>query len=261
MTLEGQLREMEAELQVLERQQRFDDQAGLRINEIEEQREALLELLAEKQSELDRLTIRAPVAGVILPVVDKPDRDTGDGQLPDWTGSILSPRNLNAHLTPSDRICQIGVLPETDGEPSLDPLRRVELVAEVIVDQVDVQLVRAAQAERELQAESGIPVKLMLDSLPGRTFDSHIEQIALAEMTETPLGLSTHAGGDVDSVADPETGMPKPLSTSYPAIAALPDTQGTIQLGMRGKAKLYTGWQPLRHRVFRFVSRTFHFEF
>jgi putative peptide zinc metalloprotease protein len=269
MTLEGQLREMDAELQVLERQQRFDDQAGMRINELQEQREALLELLAERRSELDRLTIRAPVSGMILPVHDKPQRDTDDGQLPDWTGSVLSPKNLNAFLTPSDRICQIG-----------DPQ---ELVAEVIVDQVDVQLVRAAQAECEDKGEPGVPVTLMLDSLPGRTFESHIERIALAEMTETPLGLSTHAGGDVDSVVDPETGMPKPLSTSYPAIAALPDTkiflagtdedeeydekkvedekENTVQLGMRGKAKLYTGWQPLRHRVFRFVSRTFRFEF
>ena len=55
--------------------------------------------------------------------------------------------------------------------------------------------------------------------------------MALAELTETPLGLSTHAGGDVDSVADTETGMPKPLSTSYPAIAELPDTGGDRAAG------------------------------
>ena len=41
----------------------------------------------------------------------------------------------------------------------------------------------------------------MLDSLPGKSFESEIERVALAELTETPLGLSTHAGGDVDSVA------------------------------------------------------------
>ena len=100
----------------------------------------------------------------------------------------------------------------------------------------------------------------MLDCLPGKVFESEIERVALAELTHTPLGLSTHAGGDVDSVADSQTGMPQPLSTSFPAIAELPETGGLVQLGMRGKAKIYTGWQPLRHRLFRFITRTFHFE-
>ncbi len=36
---------MDAEVGVLEKQQRFDESAGLRINEIEEQRAALEELL------------------------------------------------------------------------------------------------------------------------------------------------------------------------------------------------------------------------
>ena len=113
---------------------------------------------------------------------------------------------------------------------------------------------------RERDNKPGVPVTLMLDSLPGRSYDTEIEQIALAALKETPIGLSTLAGGDVDSVADPETGMPRPLSTSYPAIASLPDVGAELQLGMRGKAKLYTGWQPLGRRLYRFLTRTFHFE-
>ncbi len=68
------------------------------------------------------------------------------------------------------------------------------------------------------------------------------------------------AGGDVDSVMDPETGVPRPLSTSYPAIAGLPDLGSDLQLGMRGKAKIYVQWQSLGARVYRFVKKTFHFE-
>jgi hypothetical protein len=100
----------------------------------------------------------------------------------------------------------------------------------------------------------------MLDSLPGKSFETEVEQIVLAELKETPLGLSTPAGGDVASVADPTTGVPRPLSASYPAIAKLPDVGAELQLGMRGKAKLYTGWQPLSRRLYRFLTRTFHFE-
>jgi len=244
--LEGELDELRAKKNVLEKQQRFDETAGMSINELVEQEQALVEVIDERKLELANLVVKAPIAGIVLPMVDKPDREPPDGQLPGWSGSALHPKNLGASLAASDRICQIG-----------DPQK---MVAEIIVDQSDVELVRAADAKRAQDGLPGVPVVLMLDSLPGRSFETEIEQVATAELKETPLGLSTHAGGDVDSVADPETGVPRPLSTSYPAIAALPEVGSELQLGMRGKAKLYTGWQPLSRRLYRFLTRTFHFE-
>jgi putative peptide zinc metalloprotease protein len=244
--LEGDLRELDAKLQVLQKQRRVDETAGVSIKQMLEQRQALTQIVGERRRELDSLLVKAPVAGTVLPVVDKPDREPPDAQLPSWSGGALSLRNRGAFLSASDRICQIG-----------DPKK---LVAEVIIDQSDVELVRAAAIEREREKKPGVPVTLMLDSLPGKSIDTEIEQIALAELKETPLGLSTLAGGDVGSVADPQTGVPRPLSTSYPAIATLPDVGGELQLGMRGKAKLYTGWQPLSRRLYRFLTRTFHFE-
>ena len=244
--VEGKLREIDAELHVLEKQQRFDRSAGLRINELEQQRESLVDLLAEQKSELDRLTVRAPVDGVVMPVARKPDREPPQGQLPQWTGSLMAEKNRRAYLSPSDKLCQIG-------NPD-------KLVAELIINQADVELVRTAMAQRRRNKQPPVPVELMLDSLPGEVFQSEVERIALAELTKTPLGLSTHAGGDVDSKVDQESGMPEPLSTSYPAIATLPQDVGDVQLGMRGKAKLYTGWRPLAPRVYRFLTRTFHFE-
>jgi putative peptide zinc metalloprotease protein len=246
LSLEGQLSEIDAELVVLEKQRRFDEIAGLRINELLEQRQALLQIVEDRRRELANLTVTAPVAGTVLPVLDKPDREPPDGQLPSWSGSPLQPQNLGAFLAASDRIGQIG-----------DPR---QLVAEIIIDQSDVELVRAAALRREQENQPGVPVVLMFDSLPGRDIETEIERIALAELREAPLGLSSLAGGDLDSVTDPETGIPKPLSTSYPAIAPLPDPGSELQLGMRGKAKLYTGWQPLGRRLYRFLTRTFHFE-
>jgi putative peptide zinc metalloprotease protein len=244
--LTGELSELQAKRDVLEKQQRFDETAGLSINELLKQEEALRGVIEERERELANLDVRAPIGGTVLPVAEKPDRESPDGQLPGWSGSVLHPKNRGAVLAASDRLCEIG-----------DP---DDLVAEIIVDQSDVELVRAAFLQRQREQLPGVPIVLALDSLPGKTFDSEIEQIPLAELKETPLGLSTHAGGDVDSVADPQTGVPRPLSTSYPAIARLPDTGSQLQLGMRGKAKLYTGWQPLSHRLYRFLTRTFHFE-
>jgi hypothetical protein len=112
--------------------------------------------------------------------------------------------------------------------------------------------------DRKRENKPGVAVDLMLDSLPGRVFPSQLERIALAEMTETPLALASQAGGDVDTVAD-QSGVARPLSTAYPAVAELPITDGSVQVGMRGKAKLYTGWQPLGRRFYRLLTRTFHF--
>ena len=69
------------------------------------------------------------------------------------------------------------------------------------------------------------------------------------------------AGGDVDSVADPAD---RCAATAEHVLSrdchACPMSGGELQLGMRGKAKLYTGWQPLSRRLYRFLTRTFHFE-
>ena len=71
--------------------------------------------------------------------------------------------------------------------------------------------------------------------------------------------LYSASGGDLDTVMD-GSGVPQPLSTSFQARAPLPETAKNIQVGMRGRAKIYTGWQPLGRRLYRFAARTFHFE-
>lgn len=244
--LQGDLRELDAQLAVLQKEQRRDETAGTTIDQMLEQRAALEEVIRERTNELNDLKVKAPIDGIVLPVVEKAERESPDGQLPEWVGSPLAPRNRGAFLAAHDRICQVG-----------DP---TQLVAEIVIDQADVELVWAAFHGRKKEEQlSGVPVTLMLDSLPGKSFESEIESVALAKMEETPLGLSTMAGGDVDSVTDPQTGVPRPLSTSYPAIARLPNA-GELQLGMRGKAKVYVQWQSLGARVYRFVKRTFHFE-
>jgi putative peptide zinc metalloprotease protein len=244
LRLAGQLKELDVQLSSLKKQRRFDQSAGLRVNELEKQRDSLKEVLDGKQKEVEKLTVRAPIHGIVLAVPDKPERAAAEGQLPMWSGGALNPKNLGAMLRASDQICQVG-----------DPKN---LVAEVIIDQADVDLVVASMLERQRDGQSRVPVDLMLDSLPGKVFHSELERVALAEMTETPLALASHAGGDVDTVAD-QSGVPRPLSTSYPAGAELPVTDGSLQLGMRGKAKLYTGWQPLGRRLYRLITRTFHF--
>ncbi len=113
----------------------------------------------------------------------------------------------------------------------------------------------------EVDGEPGVPVELMLDSLPGRDVRESSGTRRAGRNDRDPDRL-VHArrrrcgfgGRSRDRHAD----TAEYLVSGRRRVAGV---RVASQLGMRGKAKLYTGWQPLGRRVFRFVTRTFHFEF
>ena len=233
LDLERRVRELEIELTSIWRQARHRKTAALRVKEIREQLEAFSKQLEAKRIELAELEVRAPVSGIVFPVADR--RDTAsEGELATWSGSLLEPRNVGAFLQPSDAICQVG-----------NPKR---LYAELLIDQSVIELVQKGHA-----------VELMFEAYSGEVYDSKIEKVSLPQVQATPLSLSAAAGGEVNTKTD-KSGRMKPLSTTYPALAPLPDGLSGLRVGMRGRAKVYTGWQPLGWRLYRFVARTFHFE-
>jgi hypothetical protein len=71
--------------------------------------------------------------------------------------------------------------------------------------------------------------------------------------------LSSQAGGPLETVTDP-SGLTRPLSSSYPVRAPLGAAAGSVQVGMQGRGRIYTGWQPISQRVYRYVAKTFHFD-
>jgi len=73
-----------------------------------------------------------------------------------------------------------------------------------------------------------------------------------------PRSLSNVAGGDLATRTD-AAGMPRPLSTSYRANVPLDASYGELPIGLRGRAKILTGRQPLGGRIWRYLSHTFHF--
>ncbi len=231
--LEARIKELDIELKSLWRQARHRELAGLRVKEIEEQRIAYEKQLAAKRKELAELDVKAPVSGVVFPVAARRD-DAMPGELASWSGSLLESRNRGAFLQPSDAICQVG-----------DPQ---QLYAELLIDQTVIELVR-----------QGHEVELMFEAYGGDVYESEIEKVSLPQVQSTPLSLSTMGGGEVNTKAD-KSGRMQPLSATYPALARLPDRVEGVRVGMRGRAKVYTGWQPLGWRLYRFAARTFHFE-
>ena len=232
--LESRVKQLEIELESLWQQARDREIAGLRIKEVREQLKAYQKQLKDKQAELEKLHVTAPRDGVLLPVPDRRADRASAEQLPEWSGWPLDPHNRGAFLKSSDAICQVG-----------DPQ---DLVVELLIDQTDVDLIREGQ-----------DVTVKLDAYASRTVESKIERVALPQITSTPLSMSTTVGGEVNTAPDKQ-GRMRPVSATYPALVPLPKMEEPIEIGMRGRAKIYTSWRPLGWRIYRFVTRTFHFE-
>lgn len=233
LELKSQIAQLDIELKSLWRQSHFRDSAGLRVNEVEEQRVAYQKQLKTKLEELSGLEVRAPISGVVLPAPNRNGSGQG-GQLEEWSGSLLERKNIGAYLNPSDAICQVG-----------NPDR---LYAELLIDQSDIDLVGKGQL-----------VQLMLDAYSRDVHEAKITRVSLPIIQAAPLSLSTMGGGNVNTKTD-ASGQMRPLSATYPALAPLPNNIQGLKVGMRGQAKIYTGWQPLGRRLYRLAARTFHFD-
>jgi len=248
LDLQGQRDVTESRLRAVSREQFADDQSALQIGQLRELLAATTQQLAEKKQELARLRVVSPAAGAIIPVAPRVSRDEqAEGRLPAWSGSPLDPKNLGAAYTESELICRVG-----------DP---TDLEALLVVDQNDIDLVDAALAGKT-EPKDKPKVKLEMDAFPGRTLYSYVDKVARVELKAMPASLSSQAGGRVETKTD-RSGVSRPLSTSYHARVPLDDQaslKGLICNGMRGRAQIYTRWQSLGARLYRYLSRTFHFE-
>ncbi len=165
------------------------------------------EQLQKKDADLKRLCLTAPIAGTVLPPPLTTRRDDPEGQLPSWSGSPLEKENLGAFLQEGVLFCQIG-----------DP-RKLEGV--LVIDQADLNYVHPGQR-----------VDMKIDELPHQTFSSKITEIAESELKISPRRLSSKSGGELATKTDPNSGLERPMSTSYQARAALDDETGLMRLGL-----------------------------
>jgi putative peptide zinc metalloprotease protein len=241
--LEGELRAARERLRGLELRSHVDETAGLQIQQAREIEATIVKQLQEKRDELSRLNVVAPIDGIVLPVETK-HLPREEGLLPQWSGSPLDRKNMGATYQPSELICRVGH-PE-------------KLEAELIVDQADIDLLDQAMAGGA-QPEA----VLQFDAFPGQILTSRVVDIARDEIKTMSPTMSSRTGGEVSTQQDRRTGQLRPLSTSYQARVPLDDQgelQGLLTIGQHGNAKVYTRWQSLGQRLYRYVARTFHFD-
>ena len=159
-----------------------------------------------------------------------PTRSSPSGRALAWTRRTSAPRLEQGVL-----FCQVG-----------DPTK---LDAVLVVDQADRNLIQEGQA---------VNVKLEGYPAPSMTRHSKIKEVAESELKITPKRMSTqHPGGEVPTKTDQQTGVQRPMSTSYQARVPIDDPAGQYRLGLFGQARVYTRWLPLGTRLWRLISHTF----
>jgi putative peptide zinc metalloprotease protein len=233
--LRGKVELYRLQAENLRQESAINQHAAGEISSVEANLASAEEQLSKREADFERLCLRAPIDGVVLPPSFTPKREDPDLQLGAWSGTPLDPENLGAYLDVPTLFCQIG-----------DPKK---LQAVMVID----------QGERNL-IDRGQKVHLKIDQLPGEFYESKITDIAEAELKEAPKRLSSKHGGEVATVTDPITGIEKPQSTSYQADAPLDDDKGLMRLGLRGTARIYTRWTSLGERSWRFLMNTFNFK-
>ncbi len=232
--LELQANDLQAQMARLDRL-RYDDPDAIRRKlRVQEQLATILEQLAQNKMKREQLTIKAPTAGVVYRAGVRPREKSEEGSLPTWSGWPLDEENKDADMREGQVLCQIG-----------DPVRRTAVLA---VDQGELKLV-----------ERGQRVSLKLQSLPGKTIVSQIDDVALRSMPFAPQSMTNQAGGDIATSTD-QRGAQKPLSAKYEAHAELGETENDLQVGLRGQAKIEAGYSTLGSRMWRGLLRLFNFE-
>lgn len=194
-----------------------------------------MELLADLNTryeqrlrEQTRLTLKAPIAGTVLPPPAHNEPPPA-GKLPTWTGTPLEVRNHGAYLATGTLLCLVGN-PE-----------RFEAVA--VIDQRDVGRIRPGQQ-----------VDLLLDESRDQVLHGKVIEIAQRDVAIAPREIV--ARGDLPTKTD-KTGEARPLSTSYQARIEFDSQERRLLTGSSGRARFHVEPESIAQRVGRFFASTF----
>ena len=197
-------------------------------------KEELLQTVKDKEA---NLVIRSPITGILYQPPDKEESKAAKAQeqLSSWWGNPFTPVNSEAYFTEGELVCMVG------------PNDKMEGV--MVVDQHDRDLVKV-----------GDEVEIMFDAAQLESVTGKVFSFAETEMKESPSNLAISAGGKLDTKTD-EYGRTRPISTSYQAKIVFDSTEVPLRPGYRGQAKVHLAWRSLGSRLYRYVTKTFNFEF
>ena len=208
--------------------------AALEIGQVKQSIATIDETLKKRAEDVQRLIIKSPASGTIMPAPYRAAELDEEEILTSWTDTPLDIHNTGAFYTSGTLVCQVG-------DPS-------QLEAILIIDQSDIEFVGEGQQ-----------VAIFVEHLPGREFESRVEQISRMEMKDSPRNLSSKTGGKLDTRTD-ATGRERPLNTLFEVSAPLDDAERILRIGGSGQGRIHVGYQTVGQRVWRYICHTFSFE-
>lgn len=242
--LEGEVTRYQTEITSLESISYDDPTASSTIAQIRKSLDSAELQLSKQREDADRLILRAPIAGTVIPPDFKKERPHSDQELDTWFGSPLSDKNLGTPLGIGVRFCRIG-----------NPKK---FEAQLAIDQTNIALVTAGQK-----------VQMMLNQSTDLAYPGKIDSVEPNEIEATPPRLSSLTGGVLLTESD-EAGTPKPMEPYYAAIVPFIDydrlpeaarpAHDRLRIGLVGEAKIHVEPRTIAQRIWRYLSRTINFD-
>jgi len=233
--LEGDVALLEQQLEnFASRRLRDGDTVDALIPATKERLQEKIEELQHRKSDRERLTLRAPIAGVVIPppaIVSSVEETSTTSELRHWSGSPLDEVNLGTSLETGTELCLIG-------QPG-----RFEAV--IAIDQGDVEFIIPGQK-----------VELLIDHVPAELLTGQIVDIAEIDLNVAPRELIEH---DEFPTRVDSDGVPRPLATAYQARVRLDPVASQLILRATGLAKIHSRPQSVGQRLLRFFRQTFRF--
>ncbi|MBC8113929.1 MAG: HlyD family efflux transporter periplasmic adaptor subunit [Candidatus Saccharimonas sp.] len=205
--------------------------------------EAVESQLALQQSRLDKLQVRAPCDGLVIPEPEqRPLASRGsphEVQLARGTHSPLNRENVGAVLDAGTPVCRIVESPEYE--------------AVAILPQSQIESVRVGQ-----------PVTIKLDAFPGDMLLGTVREIGVQDVTNPPPQLLNVAGSELPAVTS-GPGAGGLVSPHYQVRVTLTGfshqefakSLPPLRVGLRGRVWIQAGSQTLALRGWHWLCEAF----
>jgi putative peptide zinc metalloprotease protein len=229
MRVQGEFELADARVNHLQYRLAEDPRAAQELVVAREIRANIQQQLVHHQADAQRLTLRAPNAGTLIPPSRILPRPRDRHHLPRWTGIPQEERNTGCAVERGDLYCLIG-----------DPQRHE---AVLFVDEWELEYVQTGQR-----------VKMQFDLAPGVVLMGTVGEIARRDAQIVPPALAV---GRQLANRSSASGTTRPLETSYQVRVSLDEHQKALVTGARGRGKVVVEPQTLGLRLSRFLRRTF----
>ncbi len=187
---------------------------------------SLREREADTLQRIEKLTLRAPRSGYLMPVVEQ---QRGESEL-SAPMAVFDSKNQHAWLTAGMPVCAVG-------DPAM-------LEAVIVIPE-----------ERVAFVQPGMPLQIKPYAFAARTIDTEIYRVGKQAV---PPPTQEQASSGLGAMA--QAAMNKP-SNQYFATADLGDAAGLgLKIGSTGRAKIRSGSRSLYSRLARWAADTFRFQ-